>query len=657
MSASRPGLAPAAAIVAAVAGAVVVGSMCCSPRPKGRDAATAGREDRSAYRSPLDVAFSPNGSVVAVSDHTGAALVLIDASSGRVKNEVKLRGRPSGVAWSDDGKSVYVAERGAGSVAVVDAAGRVTRRLNVGPWPFSVAAVRGRLLVTDFATSAVHVVDTAGGQEKARIGVTREPCCVAVTPDRKLAVVGNRLPAGDASRPSVTADVSLIDLDALTLRATIDLPPNSMNVHGLAVSPDGRWAYVVHNLARAMLPTEQIEYGWINANALSILDLAAARWYATVLLDETVEGLANPWGAAVSPDGSSLWITLSGVHQIARVDLGRLHRELRRVVPQLARFRRPAADGPTHGALIRPALTLGGRAGPGSVEVVYTDRPVEYAQGLYIAEVLARTALGGNGPRGLAISPDGRRLAVAMYYSGEVVLLDPSWPTAQTAVRIPGGKPPDEIRRGEMIFHDATRCYQNWLSCATCHPEGRADGLNWDLLNDGIGNAKNTKSLVWSGVTPPAMSEGVRPHMSAAADAGFRFLLFKPARPDELRAVEAYIRSLRPVASPYLMSAAARRGEALFRNDKTRCDRCHPQPLLTDRKTYDVGTRVDTDRTGRFDTPALVELWRTAPYLHHGRGRTLREVLTKFNRDDRHGGTSHLSARELGDLIEYLKTL
>jgi hypothetical protein len=66
-------------------------------------------------------------------------------------------------------------------------------------------------------------------------------------------------------------------------------------------------------------------------------------------------------------------------------------------------------------------------------------------------------------------------------------------------------------RKGEFYFHDAGICYQGWQSCASCHPgDARANGLNWDLLNDGIGNPKNTKSLLLTYQTPPAMWLGVR---------------------------------------------------------------------------------------------------------------------------------------------------
>ena len=45
----------------------------------------------------------------------------------------------------------------------------------------------------------------------------------------------------------------------------------------------------------------------------------------TVLLDSIASGAADPWGVAVSRDGNTLWISLSGIHQLARIDLAGLH--------------------------------------------------------------------------------------------------------------------------------------------------------------------------------------------------------------------------------------------------------------------------------------------------------------------------------------------
>ena len=77
-------------------------------------------------------------------------------------------------------------------------------------------------------------------------------------------------------------------------------------------------------------------------------------------------------------------------------------------------------------------------------------------------------------------------------------------------------------------------CFQGWESCASCHPGGgRVDGLNWDLPNDGIGNPKNTKSLLLAHSTPPAMTLGVRSNAEAAVRAGIRHILFT-VQPEEI---------------------------------------------------------------------------------------------------------------------------
>ena len=58
-----------------------------------------------------------------------------------------------------------------------------------------------------------------------------------------------------------------------------------------------------------------------------------------------------------------------------------------------------------------------------------------------------------------------------------------------------------------------------------------------------------------------------------------------------------------------------------------------------------------------YDTPTLLGVYRTTPYLHHGKAPTLEDVLTKHNTDDRHGKTSHLSSEQTADLVVFLKSL
>ena len=216
------------------------------------------------------------------------------------------------------------------------------------------------------------------------------------------------------------------------------------------------------------------------------------------------------------------------------------------------------------------------------------------------------------------------------------------------------------IRKGERFFHDASVCFQQWQSCASCHPgEARVDALNWDLLNDGMGNPKNTKSLLLSYETPPTSATGVRADAMTSTRAGIRHILFNVVPEEDAAAVDAYLKALKQVSSPRLvdgaLSPAAERGKAVF--EMAKCGNCHPAPLFADLKSHRVGTGRGREVETRFDTPTLVEIWRTAPYLHDGRAQTLAEMLTTFNEGNLHGETAGLSAEQLRDLVEYVLSL
>jgi len=92
------------------------------------------------------------------------------------------------------------------------------------------------------------------------------------------------------------------------------------------------------------------------------------------------------------------------------------------------------------------------------------------------------------------------------------------------------------------------------------------------------------------------------------------------------------------------------RGKALFERTRTndgrtipvdnRCVTCHFPPLYTDRSIRDVGTKMASDRQGRFDVPHLNNIYDSAPYLHNGMADTLEEIWTRFNPYDTHGVTT-----------------
>ena len=281
---------------------------------------------------------------------------------------------------------------------------------------------------------------------------------------------------------------------------------------------------------------------------------------------------------------------------------------------------------------------------------------------LYMAGAIRRFPSGGTGPRGLALSPDGRLLFVANYFSGSVSVLSAGDGKQLGSISLGPQPVLDSVRRGEIIFHDATHAFQRWHSCGSCHAnEGHVDGLRWDFLSDGIGNAKDTMSLVNFHNTEPMNRRATVESALACVRGGLESTHMLVPTDQEVEDLFAYMSSLRPRPSPLLaangrLTAAGQRGKALF-EDTAKCAGCHPAPYFTDKKMHKVGVLSDNEPDGRYDTPSLVEAYRTAPYLHDGRALTIEDVLTTHAKNGTHGKTRNLSDQELKDLVEYVLSL
>jgi len=589
---------------------------------------------RQDYLSPLALAADSQGKTLYIAEATARQIAVFDIAAGRVKKVIPLPDPPSGLALAPDGQSLYVT--GAvpnGRIHVVNLkTGKIGKTLAAEHTPIApVVSPDGKTLyVCNRFNNNVGIYDLASGKVVGAVAVTREPVAAAVTPDGKLLFVANQAPAGAADRDYVAAEVSVIDTAAKKPAAAIQLPNGSMGLRGVCVSPDGKYAYVTHILARYQLPTTQLERGWMNTNALSIIDVPSKKLVNTVLLDDVDLGAANPWGVACTADGKYICVTHAGTHQLSVIDKAKLHEKLAKAAA---------------GEKVSDATSS------------YEDVPNDLS---FLVGLRRRLKLTGNGPRGLAVI--GTKAYAAEYFTDTlgVVDINPEVRPAAQSLALGPKKRLTARRKGERFFHDATLCFQKWQSCSSCHPaQGRPDALNWDLLNDGLGNPKNTKSLLLAHKTPPAMALGVRDNGEVAVRAGIRHIQFAVRPEADAVAIDRYLKSLKPTPSPYLvkgkLSAAAKRGRKVFK--QANCAKCHPAPLYTNLEKYDVATGRDREKNLEFDTPTLIELWRSAPYLHDGRAVTMKDVLTKDNHDDKHGRTSDLTAEQINNLVQFVLSL
>ena len=589
------------------------------------------RAARVKYKSPACIAFSPKGRFAYVTNHTADALGVIDTAAGKLVHEIPVGRGPWGLVVSPDGKMVFAANQKDHTISFVDVSRRkvvAVVKCGYDPTGLAISPDGKTLYSANYISDDVSVIDVGARKEVARIKTGRAPTYLAMTPDGKKLLVNNSLSSQAATAKNVTAYVSVIDTAARKVVAEKRSPGTMLLGRGIAVSPDGKMAFCVHSRPNFTITTAQIGQGWIHTNALSMIPLEGDGQVVTVLLDNVNSGAANPHGVALSKDAKRLFVAHRGIHKISVVDLNRLR------------------------YLIRTA-------GAEKLKTVHVNLGFLWQGG----RTVKRAGAGGLGPTGMAICPSDQSLYVANYFSDSIAVLDGATGKLRKTISLGGPGKMDIVRRGEFLFNDAMQCFQNWVSCASCHPRARADGVNWDLLNDGITNPKNAKSLVGSWRTPPSMALGVRSSMEVAAEKGFRFIQFIQPGDDVLKAVQAYLRDVKHIPSPYhrkadgSLDAPAARGKKLFA--KAGCAECHAPPLYTDLKMYDVGTRTARNLKGRkeFDTPSLIELYRTGPYLHDGRAATLIEVITKFNPDDEHGKTSKLTAAQIADLVAFLMSL
>lgn len=273
----------------------------------------------------------------------------------------------------------------------------------------------------------------------------------------------------------------------------------------------------------------------------------------------------------------------------------------------------------------------------------------------------------------------------------------------------------EKIAFGKRLFFDKRLSKNNDLSCATCHKPNKAftDGLIKSRGTNGAIAMRNAPSLFNTAYSKSYMYDGevktleqqvlvpIQDHLEMGSS--MKEVLHKLSKDPEYirlakktfnreldayvitRAISTYERTLISRNSKFdrykkgeksALNANELAGWKLF-SEKLYCITCHSGPDFTNYSVVCNGLYTDygsdqgryringlEKEKGAFKVPSLRNVSVTAPYMHDGSIRTLKEVILHYSR----GGANHpykssiikpfqLTDLEINQLESFLKTL
>ena len=582
------------------------------------------------YISPAGLAVSPDGGTLFVAAAGTGRLLEVDLGRGEVTRSVDVHGHPHDVVISADGRRIAVSNRDEDTVLVLDAATmEILHTLPAGAEPLGLAisAQGDRVYAANGTGDGLLIADLGSSGSPVRLVAGNEPYAVALSSDGRLLAVANRLARPVSARTVPASELTLVDAKEARIIERRELVSAHLS-EGVAISSDGSFALATIIRIRNLLPLTQVARGAVMNSGIAFIETKPGGLTVQFPLSEVNAYFADPSGIILTPDDRIAFVAHGGAHTVTAIDV----QALRKLVTDE-----------------QPAI----------LEAMADD------MGVSSKYVLARIETLDN-PRTLAMAPDGRRVYVAERLADSVAVIDTERLQVIDRIDLGGPRELTAERRGERVFHDASITFQGQFSCRSCHPDGHSDGLVWDFEVDGVGkNLLETRSLQGIRDTAPFKWNGKNPDLKTQCGARFARVLMRsdPFPPQQLEDLVAYIESLplQPRRPSKDFAAARESGGEIFFRQRTnsgevipvakRCNTCHRPPLFTDRLMTDV------DTGGRFDTPHLVGVQSSAPYLHDGRAPTLEEIWTVHSPNDTHGVTNDLTKVQLNELIIYLRSL
>lgn len=565
------------------------------------------------------LAVSRDGSLTVCSNRDSQSVSVFKTDGLQRQHEISVGLHPEGTAFIGASGLFACCVYGDDTIVVCDAgSGELLHQIDVFDEPYGiVSSADGKsLFVTLEYPGRVIRIDTSSWTIDAEWQIGKMLRGIALTADQEYIFVTEYLTA------------NLIQVDAKSGKIVDEFP-------GTSTDNIARQVALHPTLPKALIPHIRSKTSAAHGNG-SIFPYVGVATYAgeskgrrmRVPMD-TFRGtrvVANPWEVAISPDGQFAYMLFGATNDlfVARI-LGDDYQEL------------------SYQATMRL----------------------------------------GNNPRAVNVTPDGETLLIYNALDYELVAyatqdLKEKYRSSVTDSPLKG-----QHLLGKKLFYTAAQPMsgRQWIACSSCHIDGDADGRTWQNP-EGLRQTQPLKGLAW---THPI-------HWSADRDEVQDFEhtirgklmqgrgLLNGRLPDSLKqpisgrskmldALAVYTNSHRFSISPYSkngLSDSAKRGQTIFHSPATGCATCHTGAYYSDSQPggelvrHDVGTgRTDPSELmgTAYDTPTLLGVYRSAPYLHDGTAATLRDVLTTKNNGNIHGATSQLEPSQIDDLVAFLRAL
>ena len=555
--------------------------------------------------------------------------------------------RTSSILSIDDA-TIVVANTHSHTVSFIDLYDQIGGKIeiDVGKSPQTIAYdnVLDRLWVTNQAENTLTIISVSDKSVQGQIETAQSPFGVIF--DDSVAYVTNQK----------SHLVQVFDLNNFTLIASI---PVKSSPRGMSLSKNKDTLFVTHFSSGEISVIDTVEL-----NVKKTISIGSRAGLTQAFIIDENKSLAYVPNTMRNSDNKNLAFDTTAFPFVSILDLKELiHLREQRIALDI--IDEPVGI-PLEATLQNSTLYVTNAA---SNDLTIID--LESRKALAHVEV-------GSFPSGIVLSEKGDEIYVHNTVDGTISVVNTETFMVNSVIESTNMPLSASLLNGLKLFHssnDTRLSKDQWIACATCHFGGETDHINWSFP-DGL---RNTPSLIGAANTGPFHWSGNLDEIQDVEDTirklqGGTGLVFgesnclpscdtagkNAGRSSDLDDLAAYIGSLKfPVvyqkSDDEIDTASIARGRELFFDKNVGCSDCHKSPFYTDNKNHVMPQLSSTSEL--INTPSLVRLSMSAPYLHDGSARTLAQVLTSAPLDSAHSVQESLTAQQVTDLVKFIKTI